>query len=278
MLLTRSIRQLNPLDLLHNATNTYFPTMKNNNINPNPQLEIIGHRGYSAVTPENTLASLKSAIAAGVKSVEFDIHASSCGTPVLFHDDTLNRTTNGLGPLKCNTFRQLQDLDAGKWFSEEFSGEKIPSLIEAINQLNGQIDCIYVEVKGVWEFQNLDIMIQIIRETNFVDKTTFLSMDWDIMDQIRCRDPGLGIGFIVETSDRFDKALKRVEGKSNAILDLSHTLSLENPYMIDQAHKIGIDVVVWTVNNIDEARRLKDIGVTRFTTDQIELLLGWAAS
>jgi len=252
--------------------------MKKNNINLGTQLEIIGHRGYSAVAPENTIASLNSAIATGVRSVEFDIHISSCGTPVLFHDDDLHRTTNGFGPLKCKTFRQLQDLDAGRWFSEEFSGEKIPSLMEAINQLNGQIDYIYVEVKGIRKPQDLDTMIQIIRETNFADKTTFLSIDWDIVDQICCRDSGLGIGFIVETSDRFDEALKRVEGKSNAILDLSHTLPLENPYMVDQARKIGIDVVVWTVNNIDEAKRLRDIGVTRFTTDQIDLLLGWASS
>ena len=250
--------------------------MKYDNINPIPQLEIIGHRGYAAVAPENTLVSMRSAITAGVRSVEFDIHVSSCGTPVLFHDDTLNRTTNGLGPLKCKTFRQLQDLDAGKWFSEEFSGEKIPSLMEAINKLNGQIDHIYVEVKGIRKLQDLDIMIQIIREANFIDKTIFLSMNWDIVDQLRCREPSLGIGFIVETSNRFDEALKRVEGKPNAILDLSHTIPLENPYMVDQARKIGIDVVVWTVNNIDEAKRLKDIGVTRFTTDQIELLLGWS--
>lgn len=252
--------------------------MENNNINTGTQLEIIGHRGYSAVAPENTIASLNSAIAAGVRSVEFDIHISSCGTPVLFHDDDLNRTTNSSGPLKCKTLRQLQDLDAGKWFAEEFSGEKIPSLAEAIHQLNGQIDYIYAEVKGIRELQDLDVMIQIIREANFVDKTTFLSIDWDIVDQIRCREPGLGIGFIVETLDRFDEALKRVEGKQNAILDLSHTLPLENPYIVDQARKIGIDMVVWTVNNIDEANRLKDIGVTRFTTDQIDLLLGWASS
>ena len=75
-------------------------------------VEIIGHRGYAAAAPENTLASLEAALTAGARAVEFDLHVASCGTPVLFHDVNLGRTTNGVGPVRRLTLGQLQAMDA----------------------------------------------------------------------------------------------------------------------------------------------------------------------
>ena len=245
---------------------------------PAPQLEIIGHRGYAAVAPENTLASLEAALAAGVRAVEFDLHVASCGTPVLFHDVNLGRTTNGVGPVRRRTLGQLQGLDAGKWFSAEFTGEKVPSLAEALDRLKGRVDRIYPEVKGFRELEDLDRMVRLAREADLVNRTTFISMDWNIVDRIRGQDAGLGIGFIVDTADRFDEALERAKRDANAVLDLSHTLALEDPSIVEQARGAGVDVVVWTVNDPDEATRLKEAGVTRFTTDQVERLLDWAGS
>jgi glycerophosphoryl diester phosphodiesterase len=80
-------------------------------------IEIIAHRGYSGRAPENTLAALEAAVAAGADAVEFDLHTAACGTPVLFHDGMLSRTTNGVGPVRRRTLEQLKTLDAGKWFA-----------------------------------------------------------------------------------------------------------------------------------------------------------------
>ena len=247
-------------------------------VDPAPDLEIIGHRGYAAVAPENTLASLEAALEAGVRAVEFDLHVASCGTPVLFHDVNLGRTTNGVGPTRRRTLGQLQALDAGKWFSAAFAGEKVPSLTEALEALKGRVDRLYPEVKGFRELEDLDRMVRLVREAELVDRTTFISMDWNIVDRIRGQEPGLGIGFIVETADRFDEALERARNDSKAILDLNHSLALEDPSIVERARAAGVDVAVWTVNDPDEATRLKEAGVTRFTTDQVERLLAWVGS
>jgi glycerophosphoryl diester phosphodiesterase len=97
---------------------------------------IIGHRGACGHAPENTLASIRKAHGLGVRWVEFDIHLSKDGVPVLLHDDTLDRTTNGRGPIDEWTWDDLQHLDAGSWFGPAFAGEHLPDLSSAIALLS----------------------------------------------------------------------------------------------------------------------------------------------
>lgn len=91
---------------------------------------VAGHRGLPALYPENTLASFKGALDARVDMIELDIRMSADGQPVILHDASLERTTNGTGLLRDKTLAQLRALDAGGWFSPEFAGEKIPLFTE----------------------------------------------------------------------------------------------------------------------------------------------------
>lgn len=86
---------------------------------------IIGHRGAAGLAPENTLASFQAAAALGCRMVEFDVRLSADQVPVVFHDDTLERRTNGRGPVAAHTLEQLRRLDAG-------GGEPIPTLAEVL--------------------------------------------------------------------------------------------------------------------------------------------------
>ena len=90
--------------------------------------QIIGHRGASAYAPENTMASFRWAQFMGCHYIEFDVMLSADGHPFVFHDETLNRTTNGRGKFGMMSAEYIQSLDAGKWFSRQFINEKIPSL------------------------------------------------------------------------------------------------------------------------------------------------------
>lgn len=92
----------------------------------------VGHRGYSAAYPENTLVSIQASFGAGADITEIDLLKSSDGEVVIFHDDTLDRTTDGTGPVSAKTLAELQLLDAGSWFAPEFAGEPIPTLVEAL--------------------------------------------------------------------------------------------------------------------------------------------------
>jgi len=93
---------------------------------------IIGHRGSPRSAPENTLASFRRAAQDGARWVEFDAALTLDGRVVIFHDDELDRTSDGSGLLADATFEQLAALDAGGWFAPEFKGEMIPTLEEAL--------------------------------------------------------------------------------------------------------------------------------------------------
>lgn len=93
---------------------------------------LIGHRGAKESAPENTLASLREAARQGAAWVEVDVMLTRDRVPVLIHDDTLERTTNGAGPVPDLTLAELKALDAGSWFDTRFAGETVPTLEEAL--------------------------------------------------------------------------------------------------------------------------------------------------
>ena len=97
--------------------------------------QIIGHRGCASYAPENTLEGLHTAADMGVEWVELDVKLSKDQVPVIFHDETLERTTNGSGNIRDFTLAELKELDAGSWFSESFFGTTIPTLEEVVDVL-----------------------------------------------------------------------------------------------------------------------------------------------
>nr|WP_043743265.1 glycerophosphodiester phosphodiesterase [Paramagnetospirillum magneticum] len=93
---------------------------------------LIGHRGLAGLAPENTLASFRTAAAHGLAMVEFDVRLSRDGVPLVFHDDTLERTTSGTGPVAERNWAEIAGLDAGSWFAPAFAGECVPSLEQVL--------------------------------------------------------------------------------------------------------------------------------------------------
>lgn len=241
-------------------------------------LEIIAHRGYSARAPENTLAALEAAYQAGADAVEFDLHTAACGTPVLFHDAMLSRTTNGVGPVRRRTFAQLARLDAGGWFSQEFAGERIPSLDEALELCRGRPGRVYAEVKGFREMEDLDRMVGLTREADMLDRVVFIAMNWTILDRMRGQEPALSIGYIVDEAGEAPEALERATGDAGAVVDYRAALLVEDPELARRTLDAGIEPVVWTVDSTEEASLLAELGVRRFTTNRVSELLGWKAA
>ena len=96
-----------------------------------PYPRIVAHRGGGLLAPENTLAGIRLARNLGFDGVEFDVKLTADGVPVLMHDDTLERTTDGSGAVADTSYQQITELDAGGWFGNEFSGEPVPSFAAA---------------------------------------------------------------------------------------------------------------------------------------------------
>lgn len=135
---------------------------------------IIGHRGAKAYAPENTLESIHTAADMGCKWVELDVKLTKDMVPIIMHDDDLDRTTNGHGPVAGVTYADMCHLEAGSWFSESFSGIKIPTLEEAI-------DVILARDLGV----NLEIKPCAGREKDTAEAMLdLLSQIWDDRDRL----------------------------------------------------------------------------------------------
>ncbi|GAB3487852.1 glycerophosphoryl diester phosphodiesterase [Marinomonas epiphytica] len=94
--------------------------------------QVMGHRGAAMLAPENTLSSIKAAAQAGVKWVEIDVSVIAQGDLVIFHDTLLDRCTNGQGNTRAASLDYIESLDAGSWFSDDFSGEQVPTLKAAL--------------------------------------------------------------------------------------------------------------------------------------------------
>jgi glycerophosphoryl diester phosphodiesterase len=107
----------------------------------------IAHRGASGRAPENTHAAFAAALALGAQAIELDVQLSADGELMVIHDETLDRTTNGHGPVGDRTAAELLRLDAGSWFGAEFRGERIPRLADVLAQLRDRVT-LNVEIKS----------------------------------------------------------------------------------------------------------------------------------
>lgn len=112
-------------------------------------LRIGGHRGASALAPENTFAAFEVAFAAGADYVELDVQLAADGVAMVIHDDTLERTTNGRGAVAWRTSAELSELDAGAWFGPAYAGERIPTLASVMAWLEARPERgAIIEAKG----------------------------------------------------------------------------------------------------------------------------------
>jgi glycerophosphoryl diester phosphodiesterase len=241
---------------------------------PDP-VEIIAHRGFSARAPENTWAAIEAGLEVGTDAVEFDIHPASDGTPVLMHDDTVNRTTDGRGRVSAHTVEELGGLDAGSWFGSAFAGEPVPLLTAVMRALDGRCDRVYAEVKRSRDARDLERVVEAVEEANMLEATIFISMDWDALDRIRGHSDGAAIGYIVDKPRRIAAAVQRAEGDPAALLDFDARILLGDPVVAHECTERGIELACWTVNDTRDAQSLFEMGVPRITTNEVTAMVAW---
>ncbi|CAM5215192.1 Glycerophosphoryl diester phosphodiesterase OS=Ureibacillus acetophenoni OX=614649 GN=SAMN05877842_105182 PE=4 SV=1 [Ureibacillus acetophenoni] len=115
-------------------------------VNGQEKMISIAHRGASAYAPENTMAAFAKGVEMGADYIEIDVQMSKDGIPIIIHDDSLDRTTNGTGNINDYTLEELKSLNAGSWFGKEFSGETIPTFDEVLEEFGGKVS-ILIELK-----------------------------------------------------------------------------------------------------------------------------------
>lgn len=213
------------------------------------------HRGASGRAPENTLPALSLAIGLGADMAEIDVQQTADGELVLFHDHSLERTSNGQGPLAAHTLAELRQLDAGSWFSPHHAGDRIPTLIEAMSLVRGQL-ALNIELKADnpgSEF--LDRLLATIADQDFAEYCVVTSFNRDLIAELSTRQPNIAVGHIIGRG-----ALPPEEFKARVDL-LSLDRSLIAPDVLEFAAAAGKAVHAWTVNDTDEIAHLIDLGV-----------------
>jgi len=232
-------------------------------------LEIIAHRGFSSIAPENTLAAFELAIARGASSIEFDIQLSADSVPVIFHDSTLDRITGVSGKVREQNLSQLQTLNAGKWFSDEFSDEKIPTLKEALGILKNVDKFLYFDVKPHCEWSDAEVadFVNTLNERGIKEKCVITSFSDKFLEQVRRVDGDLAIGQIVANLEAYKTQLSQAVANRDNLISSQYRVLLSNPALIQASRSQGVDIVAWTVDDRADMQKLIDLGITRIVTN-----------
>ena len=232
-------------------------------------LEIIAHRGFSSIAPENTLAAFEQAIARGARSIEFDIQLSADSVPVIFHDATLERITGVSGKVRDKNLSQLQTLDAGKWFGAEFLGQKIPTLKEALSILKNVDKFLYFDVKPhcEWLDSEVAIFVNTLNDAGIKEKCVITSFSDRFLGQVRRLSDGLAIGHIVANLEAYKTQLVKAVVNRDNLISSQYRVLLENPALIQASRIQGVDIVAWTVDDRSDMQKLVDLGITRIVTN-----------
>jgi len=228
-----------------------------------------GHRGASSEAPENTLAAFELAIRQGATMLELDVQLSLDGYPVVIHDVTVERTTNGSGKVSEMSLEALRALDAGAWFSEQYAGQRIPTLQEVIALARAQNIRLDVEMKfsrGSW-YPLCDAVGALIDRLDFAGGCFVSSFNHRALHYFKTRFLHIPIARLYATRAPRERNLRFASPPCAAVFRL-----LVVPSLVKRIHRLGGEISVWTVDDPDEMGRFIRMGVDVIITNRPAVL------
>jgi glycerophosphoryl diester phosphodiesterase len=248
---------------------------------------VIGHRGFPAIAPENTLPSFEFALAAGVDLVELDYRQSADGELVVIHDADLDRTTNARLEwngrkirVETKTAAEIRILDAGAWFGPTFAETRVPLLKEALNLIRNRGVALLERKSG-----DAQSTARVLEETGCAGWVVVQSFDWNFLSDLHALLPNQPLaalgplaglpgakkapGVFGQLNERWLKALRRT-GASVVVWNKQVSRG-----GVRQAHEQGLKVWVYTIDRPELASRLLDLGVDGLITNNPALI--WKA-
>ena len=238
---------------------------------------VIGHRGAAGAAPENTLAGIRKARQLGATWIEFDVKLTKDGHAILFHDDYLERTTDGRGPVAATTLSEIRRLDAGSWFAPAFRGEPVPMFEQAL-ALCAELGLgINVEIKPCAgreeETAQVAMSMLLDRWPRDLPAPLVSSFARTCLRVARDMAPALPRGYLAGTLPRRWREL--MAEYDCAALHLNHRRLVAGQRATVLA--AGVPLVLYTVNDGPRAREHLDAGVAAVITDQVDRVLDCVA-
>jgi glycerophosphoryl diester phosphodiesterase len=258
-----------------NNTSADYPKVHPKYYNKKYPVTVIAHRGYRDVAPENTLSAFRKAVQLGADMVELDVHLSKDGQVVVMHDDTLDRTTNGTGPVENKTLAELKLLDAGAFFSPVFKGEPIPTLEEVLQFAKDKIS-VNIEIKkeavekqsqaGI-EKKVVDLMVN----SGMQEYLMVSSFSAVAITRIKQINPSISTGYLMVSDGLFSSQVSRVaKVKADAVHEMGPFVSKND---VVKSHEHDIEENTWTINDPHKMSELINKGVDGLITDRPDLAI-----
>lgn len=230
---------------------------------------IIGHRGASAVAPENTMAAFREAIAAGADGIEFDVRLTKDGVPVVIHDSSLRRTGGVNQRVADLSLEELSKVDVGSWFkSGSFAGETVPSLAELFELFQTNDRSLYLEMKcdSPVEYRPLaEACCRMIDKYSFKERVVVECFQLPALEVLKEIDPE------IKTAALFDRVFMDQSIVTRAIeigamaVALHHRLGRKG--LVEKSKQAGLHVAVWTVDDPIWIDRARAIGIDALITN-----------
>lgn len=235
---------------------------------PPPRPLVIAHRGASADAPENTIAAFELALHRGADGIQLDVHLSRDDQLVVIHDFTLERTTDGAGPVRGLTVRELKRLDAGGWRGRPFVGQRVQTLQEVLERFRDRTR-FWIELKGGPELYAgiEEQVVSMIEIYDVVERCLVQSFDRGSLAHIHGMNRDVKLGVLAGREPI--EPLLAVPGAAQAVCPAYDLLDREAVAGIRAA---GLECYVWTVNEPAQVDRLIGWGVSGIITDQPGLL------
>jgi glycerophosphoryl diester phosphodiesterase len=231
----------------------------------------IAHRGASSYAPENTFAAFDLAIEMGARHLELDVHFSSDGHLVVIHDDTVDRTTDGSGPVTSRSLAALTALDAGAWFDPRFKGERIPTLGAVLERYWGAH--LHVELKG-HSAGLAQRAVDMIRSSGIATNVTITSFQKAKLEETRAYAPELPTGWLVgEVSDAVV-----AQARAMGLTQLCPRAGAVTHELVSRLHAEGLVVRAWGVATEDLMRQVMTAGADGMTVNFPDKLLAYLAT
>ena len=239
----------------------------------NPNIKIINHRGYFDA-PENTLPAFKLAKKKGYDYVECDVSFTYDNIPVLLHDKTIDRTSNGTGTINELTYDYIRTLDFGSWKSNEYAGTQIPSFEEFIALCKNIGLHPYIELKTDIPMtpDQATILVNIVKKYGMLDKVTWTSFSWYYLRYIYNNDHNARLGYlredIVSQFNYIQEFLTIKPDTKNMYIGTNYTKL--TPEGIQMCMDVDLPIEIYTLNDINLLSTL-DGYVSGITTDNIKV-------
>ena len=235
---------------------------------------VISHRGANRVAPQNTLDAFKRSIQYKADGFETDVHMTSDGIPVICHNYSVDKTSDGKGDIASRTLEQLKKLDFGSYFHHSFKGTRIPTLEEFLKlSEKANLKVLNIEIKSPRnkDYTIADKIIEAVKAHNLFDKLLISSFDPDLLVYIKDIEENCKTGFLYSP----DKPItyKQVLGRA---VDFAKSIDADalHPHqifvtkeLVESAHENGIMVNPWTVNKEKDMKKLLGFGVDGLITD-----------